>query len=215
MANLPASLKQVSLFLERLPGIGEKSANRLAFYLLRMPEQDLKEFANKLSDLKARTKRCRICMNLTEEEMCSVCTDSGRDKSKITVVEDVLDLVSFETGNIYDGVYHVLHGRIDPLNHIGPEDIFIERLLNRIKDPSRPENNESPTVKEIILATNPDMEGEATAMFIRNRLQELKKEIYLDFAITRLGYGMPIGGNLEYADYMTLRKAIENRNKFD
>ncbi len=215
MANLPASLKQVSLFLERLPGIGEKSANRLAFYLLRMPEQDIKEFANQLSQLKARTKRCRICMNLTEEDMCSVCSDNGRDKTKITVVEDVLDLVSFETGNIYDGMYHVLHGRIDPLNHIGPEDIFIERLLNRVKYPEKPENNEAPVVKEVILATNPDMEGEATAMFIRNRLQELKKEHPLDFSITRLGYGMPIGGNLEYADYMTLRKAIENRNKFE
>jgi recombination protein RecR len=215
MANLPASLKQVSLFLERLPGIGEKSANRLAFYLLRMPEQDIKEFANQLSQLKARTKRCRICMNLTEEDTCSVCSDPTRDKSKITVVEDVLDLVSFETGNIYDGVYHVLHGRIDPLNHIGPEDIFIDRLLNRAKYPVKPENNESPTVVEIILATNPDMEGEATAMFIRNRLQEIKKEHSLGFSITRLGYGMPIGGNLEYADYMTLRKAIENRNKFE
>ena len=191
--------------MERLPGIGEKSANRLAFYLLRMPEQDLKEFALQISQLKARTKRCSVCMNLTEEDICSVCLESSRDKSKITVVEDVLDLVSFETGNIYDGVYHILHGRIDPLNHIGPEDIFVERLLTRVK---------SPVVKEVILATNPDMEGEATAMFIRNRLQDIKKENNLKFAITRLGYGMPIGGNLEYADYMTLRKALESRRGF-
>lgn len=214
MANLPSSLKQVSLFLERLPGIGEKSANRLAFYLLRLPEQDLKDFANHMSQLKAKTKRCTICMNLTEEDECSVCRDVMRDKSKITVVEDVLDLISFETGNIYDGVYHVLHGRIDPLNHIGPDDIFIDRLLARVKPAT--ENVESSTpVSEVILAMNPDMEGEATAMYIRNKLQEIKQEHNLDFAITRLGYGLPMGGNLEYADYMTLRKAIENRNKFE
>ncbi len=211
MANLPSSLKHVSLFLERLPGIGEKSANRLAFYLLRLPEQDLKDFANNISQLKAKTKRCINCMNLTEEDECSVCRDLMRDKSKITVVEDVLDLVSFETGNIYDGVYHVLHGRIDPLNHIGPDDIFIDRLLARVK----PQDESVTQIKEVILAMNPDMEGEATAMYIRNKLQEIKQEYNLDFAITRLGYGLPMGGNLEYADYMTLRKAIENRNKFE
>lgn len=214
MANLPSSLKQVSLFLERLPGIGEKSANRMAFYLLRLPEQDLKDFATNISQLKAKTKRCVICMNLTEEEECSVCRDVMRDKGKITVVEDVLDLISFETGNIYDGVYHVLHGRIDPLNHIGPDDIFIDKLLQRIR-PSSNSIEENVPVSEVILAMNPDMEGEATAMYIRNKLQEIKKEYNLDFAITRLGYGLPMGGNLEYADYMTLRKAIENRNKFE
>lgn len=212
MANLPSSLKQVSQFLERLPGIGEKSANRLAFYLLRLPEQDLKDFAQHMSQLKAKTKRCSICMNLTEEDTCSVCQDVMRDKGKITVLEDVLDLVSFETGDIYDGVYHVLHGRIDPLNHIGPDDIFMDRLFARV----RPHTGEdAPQVTEVILAMNPDMEGEATAMYIRNKLQEIKKEHNLDFAITRLGYGLPMGGNLEYADYMTLRKAIENRNRFE
>ncbi len=211
MANLPSSLKQVSLFLERLPGIGEKSANRLAFYLLRLPEQDLKDFANNISQLKAKTKRCVNCMNLTEEDECGVCRDAMRDKSKITVVEDVLDLVSFETGNIYDGVYHVLHGRIDPLNHIGPDDIFIDRLIARVK----PQDESITPIKEVILAMNPDMEGEATAMYIRNKLQEIKQEYNMDFVITRLGYGLPMGGNLEYADYMTLRKAIENRNKFE
>ncbi len=214
MANLPSSLKQVSLFLERLPGIGEKSANRLAFYLLRLPDQDLKDFAQNISQLKAKTKRCSICMNLTEEDICSVCRDVMRDKSKITVVEDVLDLVSFETGNIYDGVYHVLHGRIDPLNHIGPDDIFIDKLLQRIR-PNTEESGQTNAVSEVILAMNPDMEGEATAMYIRNKLQDIKKEYSLDFSITRLGYGLPMGGNLEYADYMTLRKAIENRNKFE
>lgn len=209
-ANLPSNLKQISLFLERLPGIGQKTANRLAFYLLRLPDQDLKDFSRALHDLKEKTKRCKICKNLTEEEICSICADLKRDKSIITVVEDVIDLLSFETGNIYEGVYHVLHGRIDPLNHVGPDDIFIDALLNRISGNGSKEE----AVKEIILAMNPDMEGEATAMFIRNKLNEIKKDRNLDFAITRLAYGLPMGGNLEYADYMTLKKSIEGRNSY-
>ena len=208
MANLPASLRQVSLFLERLPGIGEKSANRLAFYFLRMPEQDLKDFADNIANLKQRTKKCEICMNLTEEDTCEIDRDDKRDKTIITVVEDVLDLLSFETGNIYNGVYHVLHGKIDPLNHIGPDDIFIQKLLQRV-------HTNGADIKEIILATNPDMEGEATAMYIRNKLNEIKKVKGYEFNVTRLGYGHPMGGNLEYADYMTLRKAMENRNKYE
>ncbi len=209
-ANLPSNLKQISLFLERLPGIGQKTANRLAFYLLRLPDQDLKDFSRALHDLKEKTKRCKICKNLTEEEICSICADSKRDKSIITVVEDVIDLLSFETGNIYEGVYHVLHGRIDPLNHIGPDDIFIDALLDRISGNGSKEH----PVKEVILAMNPDMEGEATAMFIRNKLNEIKKDRNLVFAITRLAYGLPMGGNLEYADYMTLKKSIEGRNSY-
>ena len=204
-ANLPSSLKHISLFLERLPGIGQKTANRLAFYLLRLPDQDLKDFSRAISDLKEKTKRCKICKNLTEDEICAICSDPKRDKSIITVVEDVIDLLSFETGNIYEGVYHVLHGRIDPLNHVGPDDIFIDSLLSRISGVE---------VKEVILAMNPDMEGEATAMFIRNKLNEIKKDKTLDFAITRLAYGLPMGGNLEYADYMTLKKSIDGRNSY-
>lgn len=206
MNTLPTSLKQVALFLERLPGIGEKTANRLAFYLLRLPESDLKEFAENLSQLKQKTKLCKICLNLTEDEECSICTDSSRDHKIITVVEDVLDLLSFETGNIYQGVYHVLHGRIDPLNHMTADDIRLSELLKRVD-----KDNE---IKEIILATNTDMEGEATSMHIRRRLEELKKNLKKNFKITRLAYGLPIGANLEYADYMTLKKAIENRNEY-
>lgn len=209
-ANLPSSLKQVSLFLERLPGIGQKTANRLAFYLLRLPEQDLKDFSRAIHDLKEKTKRCKICKNLTEDEICAICSDSKRDNSIITVVEDVIDLLSFETGNIYEGVYHVLHGRIDPLNHIGPDDIFIDSLLERISGNGSKEH----PVKEVILAMNPDMEGEATAMFIRNKLNEIKRDRKLEFAVTRLAYGLPMGGNLEYADYMTLKKSIEGRNSY-
>lgn len=211
MSTLPTSLRNIALFLERLPGIGEKTANRLAFYLLRLPDEDLQQFSNSISELKIRTKRCHICLNLTEEDVCSIDNDPKRDKSVITVVEDVLDLLSLETGNIYEGVYHVLHGRIDPLNHIGPEDIYIQKLVERIEKAG---TEQYPEVKEVILATNPDMEGEATAMYIRNRLQEMRERKKLEFKISRLGYGLPMGANLEYADYMTLRKSLENRLQF-
>lgn len=220
MSLLPNNLKQIALFFERLPGIGEKTANRLAFYLLRLPERDLKEFAENVSSLKSKTKLCKVCMNLTEGEDCSICQDSTRDRSMITVVEEVLDLLSFETGNIYKGVYHVLQGKIDPLNHVGPEDIYIEQLLKRIKTTSSTHSakasrvKEASLVKEIILAMNPDMEGEATAMYVRDRLNEVKRQNGAKFRITRLAYGLPIGASLEYADYMTLRKAIENRNEY-
>jgi len=206
MNTLPQSLKQISLFLERMPGIGEKTANRLAFYLLRLPETDLKEFAENLSQLKQKTRLCKTCLNLTESEMCAICDDRNRDKTIITVVEDVIDLLSFETGNIYQGVYHVLHGRIDPLNHMTADDIRLDDLLRRIE--------KLPDLKEIILGTNTDMEGEATAMHIRRRLEEFKKNFKRNFKITRLAYGLPMGANLEYADYMTLKKAIENRNEY-
>jgi len=203
MNSLPNNLKKISLFLERLPGIGEKTANRLAFYLLRLPENDLKDFAESISSLKEKTKFCENCFNLTEDSLCDICKDSRRDHSVITVVETVLDLLSFETGNIYTGVYHVLQGKIDPLNHVGPDDIKIKELISKIQNPKS-------KIKEIILATNPDMEGEATAIYIKNKLK-IKNE---KLKITRLAYGLPIGGNLEYADYMTLKKAMEGRSKF-
>lgn len=205
--RLPNSLKQVSLFFERLPGIGAKTANRLAFYLLRLPERDLQEVAGYLSDLKKKTKKCSICNNLTEDSICSICSDPHRDSSVITVVEDVVDLLSFEQGNIYNGLYHVLHGKIDPLNHVSPEDIYIDNFLTRIK------TNESST-KEVVLATNPDMEGEATAMYIRNCLEEIKQFNNLEYTITRIGYGLPMGGNIEYVDYITLQRALENRQGY-
>lgn len=207
MAKLPFNLKQIALFLERLPGIGEKTANRLAFYFLRIPSNDLKEFAENVSNVKSKTKLCKTCLNVTENEICEICEDTKRDRGQITVVEEVLDLISFETGDIYYGAYHILHGKIDPLNRVTADDIYINALLKRIE-------KEKKHIKEIILATNPDMEGEATAMYIRNKLVEIKKKLKLKFKITRLGYGLPIGANLEYADYMTLRKSLENRNSF-
>ena len=200
---LPNNLKNISLFLERLPGIGEKTANRLTFFLLNLPEEDLKEFAGNVATLKSKTKLCKLCFNFTEHEICEICKDQKRDHSVVCVIETVLDLLSFEQGRIYNGLYHVLHGKIDPLNRVGPEDLKIRDLELRIK-------NSKFEIKEIILATNPDMEGEATAMYIKNKL-EIKNE---KLKITRLAYGLPLGANLEYADYMTLKKAIEGRNRF-
>ncbi|MFA5770427.1 MAG: recombination mediator RecR [Patescibacteria group bacterium] len=209
MSSLPNSLKNISLFLERLPGIGEKTANRLTFFLLNLPEEDLKEFSENVASLKSKTKLCKECFNFTENEICEICENSERDHSVICVVETVLDLLSFEQGRIYNGVYHVLHGKIDPLNRMGPDDIKINELINRIVGdgfiPSRKN-----IIKEIILATNPDMEGEATAVYISKKLRIQNSEL----RITRLAYGLPMGANLEYADYMTLKKAIEGRNKF-
>lgn len=214
MSSLPNSLKNISLFLERLPGIGEKTANRLAFFLLNLPEEDLKEFAENVSNLKLKTKLCKNCFNFTEKEICEICQDKNRDQSVICVVETVLDLLSFEQGNIYQGVYHVLHGKIDPLNRVGPEDIKVKELLEKVEKLTGSWVNE---LKEIILATNPDMEGEATAVYIKNKLETVKKlkgSRVNELKITRLAYGLPMGANLEYADYMTLKKAIEGRNKF-
>lgn len=206
MAQLPSNLKNIADFFQRLPGIGAKTANRLAFYLLRMPEGDLKAFAHSIEQLKSKTKRCVVCMNLTENETCEICQSAQRDKTTITVVEDVIDLLSFETGNIYNGLYHVLHGKIDPLNSVGPDDIFIESLFQRIK-----KDNE---IQEIILATNLDMEGEATAMYIKGKIEEMFTNSKRSIKVSRLAYGLPMGANLEYADYMTLKRAIEGRNTF-
>lgn len=206
MAKLPSSLQKVSLFLQRMPGIGEKSANRLAFFLLRLPEDDLMAFGQAVSQLKSQTKRCAVCQNVCEAvDVCDICSDTKRNHATVTVVESVLDILSFETGGIYDGVYHVLHGKIDPLNRVTAEDLTIDNLIERIR---------TGEVKEVILATNPDMEGEATAMYIRNQLNSLAEEQKREIPISRLAYGLPMGGNVEYADYVTLKKAIDGRNRF-
>ncbi|PJA55643.1 recombination protein RecR, partial [Candidatus Roizmanbacteria bacterium CG_4_9_14_3_um_filter_33_18] len=187
MSSLPNSLKNISLFLERLPGIGEKTANRLAFFLLNLPEEDLKEFAENVSDLKLKTKLCKNCFNFTEKEICEICDNSERDQSIICVVETVLDLLSFEQGRIYNGVYHVLHGKIDPLNRVGPDDIKINELINRIKLSHSAKASLGTKITEVILATNPDMEGEATAVYISNKLRIKNSEL----RISRLAYGLP------------------------
>ncbi len=205
MSRLPKDLQHTIEFFEKLPGIGPKTAKRLGFYLLRLPQADLEEASKHLSTLKNSTKFCARCFNLTEQEICYICEDRNRDSSTIAVVEDVLALLSLEAGNHYSGVYHVLHGRIDPLNYISPDDINIAPLLSRVK-------KEGDNLKEIVLATNPDTEGEATAMYIRERLDEVKNGSA--FSITRLAYGLPIGADLEYADYMTLKRSFEGRKAF-
>ncbi|MCX6730972.1 MAG: recombination mediator RecR [Candidatus Roizmanbacteria bacterium] len=170
-----------------------------------MPASDLQDFAKKLSELKEKTKRCSICMNLSEKEICGICADTKRNHAIITVIESPLDLLSFEKGGIYSGVYHVLHGRIDPLNNIGPDDIYIEQLLQRLE-------KDKEGVLEVVLATNPDMEGEATAMYIQKKIKTQNSN--QNIKITRLAYGLPMGASVEYADYGTLGKAMENRKSF-
>lgn len=202
MNKLPNSLQKTIDFFEKLPSIGGKTARRLGFYLLRMPQADLEEFAQSILELKKKSLYCKTCMNLTEDELCFICSQSDRDKNVITVVEDVIDLLSMEAGNQYKGVYHVLHGRIDPLNYIGPEDIYIPQLLTRLKNDQN--------VQEVILATNPNTEGEATALYLKKQILEIRPTIRL----SRLAYGLPIGADLEYADYLTLQRAMEGRNEF-
>src|SRR3990167_2517115 len=202
--TLPKSLRKVTEFLEMLPGLGPKTARRLAFYMLRIPEKTLIEFAESVSSLKKTSKYCAQCFNLTEDDICAICADKARSHETIIIVEDVLDLLTFESGTMFDGVYHVLHGRIDPLNYIGPDDIFIPQLIKRVK------KNED-GVEEIIIATNPNTEGEATAMYIKSQIEDLNNTPSI--MVTRLAYGLPIGGDLEYADYMTLKRAIEGRKQ--
>jgi len=197
----PPILRKISLFLQRLPGIGEKTANRLAFFLLKIDEEDLKTFGQNIIDLKQKIKLCQKCFNLSEENICYICNDINRNQKTIVVVENILDLIAFEQGRIYQGIYHVLHGKIDPLNRVGADDLKIKELIDRLK-------NEE--IEEVIIATSPDMEGEATAFYIKDKIQ---KEVFLQkkTKISRLAYGLPIGANLEYADYMTLKKALEGR----
>lgn len=205
--KIPRDLQKSIDFFEKLPGIGPKTAKRLGFYLLRMPEQELETVSRHLAAIKQNSHYCEKCFNLTEDTLCSICEDPQRDPHTIAIVEDVLDLLSFETGNHYEGVYHVLHGRIDPLNYIGPEDIYIPQLLKRV-------DSEKGSITEIILATNPNTEGEATAMYIKREILERLNGEAKNIRISRLAYGLPIGADLEYADYMTIKRSMEGRKDF-
>lgn len=200
--KLPRAIEKVIENFERLPGIGPKSAQRLAFYLLHVPQTDLDQFATNLSNLKKETILCSTCFNIGETDPCWICSDSSRDSSTICIVEDALDLLAIERSGKYKGLYHVLHGVIDPLNSIGPDDIYIPQLLARIK-------NQEPGIKELILATNPTMEGEATSLYIQKELGD--KE---GLMITRIGRGLPIGADIEYADETTLERALEGRREY-
>ena len=185
---------------QKLPGIGPKSAQRLTFYLLRVPQADLDEFAQSLSELKKQTKLCSTCRNVAETDPCPVCADTSRDEKTIMVVEEPLDVIAFEKTGKYQGVYHVLHGAINPLDNIGPDEIYIEDMIKRLDE----------TIEEIIIATNPTMEGEATAMYLKKRIRELGNGGQ-SLKITRLGMGIPTGADLEYADETTLREALAGR----
>ncbi|KKT40182.1 recombination protein RecR [Candidatus Collierbacteria bacterium RIFOXYB2_FULL_46_14] len=187
---------------EALPGIGPKSAARLAYYLLNVPQEKLSKFAQSLENLKKDTKLCALCFNVGEEEFCPVCEDESRDKSLVCVVETSLDLLAFERADGYKGVYHVLGGSVNPLAGIGPNDLRIPQLMARLK---------TGEIKELILATNPNMEGEATAMYIMERIKELGLKETVK--VTRIGRGLPTGADIEYADGQTLTRALEGRGE--
>ena len=201
MARIAKPLTDLIESFEKLPGIGPKTAERLTFYMLRVPQIEIKNFADALTNLKKMTKVCNICKNVSESDPCPICSDAKRDQSKILVLEEPFDILVFERGGKYNGLYHVLHGVINPLDNIGPDELYIEDLIKRAKATN------GHTVKEIIIATNPTMEGEATAMYIKNKLEILVPKPL----VTRLGMGIPTGADLGYADDMTLTQALEGR----
>ncbi|MCQ2487489.1 MAG: recombination mediator RecR [Clostridia bacterium] len=179
---------------ERIPGIGHKSAQRMAFYVLNMPEDAAEKFANSILDAKKKIHQCSICCNLTEDELCWICKNEARDKTTVCVVEDPRDVMAIERTHEFGGRYHVLHGAISPMSGIGPDQLTIKQLLQRLEG-----------VDEVIMATNPTVEGEATAMYISRLLKPM------GIRTTRLAYGVPVGADLEYADEVTLSRAMEGR----
>lgn len=195
--NVGALSRLIEQF-ERMPGIGHKSAQRMAFYVLNLKDEDAQRLAETILAAKEKIHRCSVCCNLTEDEVCSICASPRRDRSKICVVEDPRDVIAFERTREYDGLYHVLHGVISPMNGIGPEDIAFKELISRLSDS---------TVKEVIMATNPTVEGEATAMLISRYIKPM------GINVSRLAYGVPVGADLEYADEVTLTRALEGRRE--
>lgn len=203
----PKAIQNLIESFEKLPGVGPKSAQRLTFYLLHVPQHELDKFAQAVQELKNQTILCSVCYTVDETDPCSICSDPKREQGVICVVEQPLDVLALEKSGKYQGVYHVLHGKIDPLNNIGPDEIFIRQLLQRIKNASTTLSEE---IKEVILATNPTMEGEATAMYLAKQLKNMDPEI----KVTRIGRGLPIGADLEYADSTTLDRAMEGRSNY-
>ncbi len=200
---LPKSIQNLIDEFSRLPGIGPKTATRLVFYLLTKPDYDVSRFGESLINLRKNLKICSECYNITDDNKCRVCNDDRRDKSIIAVVEESLDVIALEKSGGFRGVYHVLGGSIDPLNGIGPENLRITELIDRV-------NNSEQKISEIILATNPDFEGEATASFIKEKISKLNGKI----KITRIARGLPMGGDLEYADEVTLKRSLEGRGEY-
>ena len=189
--------------LRRLPGIGQKSAQRLAFHILRSPEVDVERLIQALHEVKERITECSVCNNLTDVNPCRFCSLASRDRSMLCIVEQPYDLVAVEKTRSYKGLYHVLHGSLSPIRGVRPDDLRLENLLTRLK----PENNEGVEIREIILATNPNTEGEATANYISRLLKPL------GLRVTRLAMGMPVGSDLEYVDEVTMDKALANRHE--
>lgn len=207
MNVLPKAVQKVIESFQRLPGVGPKTAQRLALYLLHVPQTELDRFADSIKSLKANTILCSICKNIADTDPCSVCSASGRDKQSICVAAQAADVLSLEKTGQYHGVYHVLHGVIDPLNSIGPDEIYIADLIKRIV-------NSSPPITEIILAINATMEGEATTMYIQkqiSQLQGLSQTPDLMPKVSRLAHGLPVGADIEYADEITLSRALQGR----
>jgi recombination protein RecR len=198
--TLPKPVSRLIEEFQRLPGIGPKTASRLAYHLLRMPEEQAASLGQALLDLRAQTRFCSVCFNITDTatDPCAVCRDPQRDGSLLCVVEAPLDVQAIERAQGFKGRYHVLHGAISPVEGIGPENLKIRELVERVRDGE---------IREVILATNPSMEGEATAMYIHRQLQGLPVRV------TRLARGLPVGGDLEYADETTLFRAIEGRSE--
>ena len=198
MSFFPASLENLVDHFAALPGVGRKSAQRLAFHILGLSDDEARAFADAITDAKKNVHTCRICQNLTEGEICSICASDSRDKSIICVVSEPRDVLSIERGREYNGTYHVLHGVLSPMSHVGPDDIRIKELLVRVAEDD---------VEEVIMATNPDTEGEATAMYLSRLLKPFGVKV------TRLAYGIPVGSNLEFTDDATLNRAIEGRTE--
>ncbi len=198
MQYFPAALERLTEQFGKLPGIGPKTAQRLAFHLLSLPEEEANAFAQAVLEAKRCVKTCPVCQNLTDQDLCPICADPRRDHSQICVVAEPRDLAALERAREYRGVYHVLHGVISPLNHVGPDDIRIKPLLARVG---------AGDVAEVIMATNPDTEGEATAMYISRLLRPMGVKV------TRLAYGVPVGSQLEYADEVTLLRALAGRQE--
>lgn len=198
MQYFPAALQDLADQFGRLPGIGGKTAQRLAFHVLSLPLEDAESFAQAILEAKRTVHTCPVCQNLTDREICPICDDDMRDKSQICVVAEPKDVIAMERSREFGGVYHVLHGVISPLNHVSQDDIKIRELLHRVA---------SGDVREVIMATNPDTEGEATAMYISRLLRPM------EIKVTRLAYGVPVGSQLEYADEVTLSRALEGRQE--
>ena len=198
MSFFPEPLERLTECFAKLPGVGRKTAQRLAFHVLRQPGEEAEAFANAILEARSSIRCCHICQNLTDAELCSVCRSPRRDPSVICVVADPKDVMAIERSREFNGHYHVLHGVISPMNHVGPDDLRIKELIGRVGKGG---------VSEVIMATNPDTEGEATAMYISRLLKPMGVKV------TRLAYGIPVGSNLEYADDATLFRALEGRRE--